>query len=53
MVKRKERNNKEFKGEESKNSSMVGRSKVLAVANNELSNAHAIGFLVLAMFRKL
>lgn len=56
MAERKERNNKKFEGEENKSSSMVGRSKVLAVANNALSNTHAAEFLFLIYqlkFRKL
>ena len=43
MIRRKK---KEFVGEENKNSTIVGRSKVVTV-NNALSNTHATGCLFL------
>lgn len=50
-VERKGRNNKEFEGEENKHRTMVGRSKMLTVANNALSNTHTTGRLFLTVCR--
>lgn len=43
MVERKGKSNKAFGGEENKNRPMVGRSKVVTVANNALSNCRLQG----------